>query len=321
MPISGNQNPSQKLKKLLKKIITYVLFPFGSYKLFVYIYILNFFRFLGLPHIYQKLIYSPDINTLKFVRSFIKSTSARGGGLKYSYFTNSRDDFRYLCRTNFQDWEFVSRHFFTSIALDCELVLDIGAYTGIYSIETAIINSNCKVIAFEPNPEIFQNLQKNINANNLEDRVKIFQTALGKQNGITRLYLPDDHSSTTMATMVSKASRYFDVPVLTLDDIFLSKRIDLIKIDVEGFESEIFAGGQNVLDRCKPIILAESHTQNELNNQRLTLSKYGYKEPLHVSAGSEGDSRNYIWFTKKDEIKVDLFLKCSREAFVNFKGG
>jgi FkbM family methyltransferase len=300
-----------QLKRSIKKIITFILAPLGSYKIIVYISILSFFHYLGLKRLSQKLLYSPNIDTLKFVKTSIKSTPG-----KYSYFTNSIDDLRYSCRSNFLEWEFVSRHFFVSIASDCEFILDIGAYTGVYSIEAAIINDKCTVNSFEPNPKIFQNLQKNIEVNKLEKRVKISQSALGKKNGTTRLYLPLDNNSTSIATLKTKTLKYFKVPISSLDYIFSSNCIDLIKIDVEGYESEVFLGGQNVLDEFKPIILAEALTQNELRNQQLILSKYGYKDPIQVSLDSKSDSRNYIWFSKKDEFKANSFLSKSRKEFI-----
>ncbi len=305
-----------ELTKCRRQLITFILLPFGSYKIVVYILIIRFFGFLGLPYIYQrKLLDQPSINNLKFVKTFIKSNS----GVKYSYFTNSIDDLRYSCRANFNDWEFVSRYFFVSIASDCEFILDIGAYTGVYSIETAIHNPYCIINSFEPNPEIFKNLQKNIEANKLGSRVKISQIALGNENRISNLYIPGDQLGSSMATLNSKAPKYYKVYMSTLDEMFLSNDINLIKIDVEGYESEVFLGGQNVLNKFKPIILAEANTQDELRKQQITLSKYGYKDPIHVFPGSKGDKRNFIWFSEKDESKAKSFLNESRAKFSKYQ--
>jgi FkbM family methyltransferase len=301
--------------RCIKHFITFILLPFGSYKIVVYVFILRFLRFLGLPYIFiKKLLDQPSIDSLKFIKTNIKSTS----GGKYSYFTNSSDDLRYSCRTNFKDWEFVSRHFFVSIASDCEFICDIGAYTGVYSLETAIQNPHCVINSFEPNPEIFPNLQRNIEKNRLESRVKISQIALGREKRISNLYIPDEYWS-SVATLNTKASKYYKIDMSTLDEIFLSNCIDLIKIDIEGYESEVFLGGQNVLNRFKPIILAEANTRDELRNQQIILSKYGYKDPIHVFPGSEGDSRNFIWFSEKDEFKANSFLKKSRTEFFKYQ--
>ena len=305
-------------KKFLKKIIIFFLVPFGRHQFVVFSYALNFFKFLGVPQIFvNKLIWQPKFKSLNFIKICIESNSQQG--LEYLYYTNSRDDLRYSCRFNFQDWEFVSRRIFSAIAKDCDLVVDIGAYTGVYSIEAASVNSTLIVKSFEPNPEMIQNLQKNIEANNLEGRIEIFPIALGQSIGTSRLYLPHDHLASSSATLNPSASKFFEVKTSTLDDVFALESVNLIKIDVEGFESEIFAGGKEVLNRCKPIILAEALTQNELNRQKSILAKCGYLNPIPVAPGSQGDNRNFIWCSKRDELKVNSIIRESRREFVKYK--
>jgi FkbM family methyltransferase len=318
MSPSAKSNFNQKSIKYIKKMISFFLLPFGRYKFVVFSLTLDFFKFLGAPQFFvNKLIWQPEFKSKNFVKICINSKSQQG--LEYVYYTNSRDDLRYLCRFNFQDWEFVSRRIFSSIALDCDFVLDIGAYTGVYSIEAARVNNRLIVKSFEPNPEIIQNLQKNIEANNLKERIEIFPIALGQNIGASRLYLPHNDLASSSATLNPSASKFFEVKTSTLDDLFAIESVDLIKIDVEGFESEIFAGGKKVLERCKPIILAEALTQNELNRQQSILSGCGYLNPISVAPGSEGDNRNFIWCSKKDEQKVKSIIGESKREFVNHK--
>ena len=285
----------------------------GRNKLLFYIRILNFIRYVGFESLSQKLLKSFELNDLNFVKTHIKSPL----GVKYTYLTNSVDDLRYSCRSNFLEWEFVSRNFFTSVATDCGLILDIGAYTGVYSIESAIQNDNCSVSAFEPNPTIFSNLLNNIELNKLSTRINLYQIALGRKKGISKLYIPENSKSSSILSLISESSSYFEVPVSTIDDIFYSHCVDLIKIDVEGYESEVFLGGQNVLDKFKPIILAEALTHKELMNQKQILSKYGYLDPIQVFSGSKSDRRNYVWFSKRDKLKVNSHLNTSRDEFID----
>ena len=147
--------------------------------------------------------------------------------------------------------------------------------------------------------------------------MKLFQISLGQQMGIAKLYLPGN-DGTSIATLKPGSSEYLEVPMSTLDSIHFVKSIDLIKIDVEGFESKVFLGGQNALDKFKPIILGEALTINELRDQQLILSKYGYQEPIKVYQGTVSDSRNYIWYSKRDEFKVNSFLSKSRKEFAKF---
>lgn len=83
--------------------------------------------------------------------------------------------------------------------------------------------------------------------------------------GKTKLYFPK-HAPASMASLNTRLTEYLEVTMSTLESIHLVKCIDLIKINIEGFKSKIFLGGQNSLDKFKSIILEEVHTQNELIN-------------------------------------------------------
>lgn len=155
------------MKNAYKKIIHFALFPFESNKLVFYFFALRILRFLGVHSLYQKLLWQLEVDENKFVKICIKIPHSRR---KYLYVTNRGDDLRYLCKSDFGEWEFVSRHFFSSIASECDLILDIGAYSGVYTVETAILNPNSTIHSFEPNSEIFRNLRKNIEVNKLENR-------------------------------------------------------------------------------------------------------------------------------------------------------
>lgn len=137
--------------------------------------------------------------------------------------------------------------------------------------------------------------------------------------GSSRLFLPHNDLASSSATQKPSASKFFEIKTSTLDDVFPTESIDLIKIDVEGFESEIFAGGRKVLARCKPIILAEALTQNELNRQQSILSECGYLNAIPVAPGSNGDQRNFIWCSKNDEQKVISIILESQRDFVRYK--
>lgn len=289
-----------------------LLSPFGTNKLIVYNLLINLIKYLGFKKLSSSLIRAFELNGLHFVKTSIETPL----GIKYLYLTNSIDDLRYACRSSFIEWESVSRSFFSSIAIDCEFVLDIGAYTGVYSIETALNNNDCRINAFEPNPIIFSNLHNNIRINKLLDRVSLFQIALGRNDGISKLYVPELSKWNSMSSLISTSNRYFEVTVSTIDHMFNSHRVDLIKIDVEGYESEVFLGGQFVLDEFKPIILAEALTYRELRNQKQILSKYGYIDPIQVYSGSKSDRRNYVWFSVKDKQKVNFNLNKSRIEFI-----
>jgi FkbM family methyltransferase len=156
---------------------------------------------------------------------------------------------------------------------DGDLFADIGANMGSYS----ILASGCvgaKTIAFEPIPSSFSWLVKNIELNNLNQRITPMNIGLGSET--TELYFTSAHDTVNHVIAQNEISGQDDklkIPVHTFDDIALSSGIpQLIKIDVEGFETEVMKGMKNALqsDELKAIII-------ELNGSGL---RYGFDESL-----------------------------------------
>jgi len=75
-------------------------------------------------------------------------------GKSISYIVTKEDDLSAVVRSNLKGWEDESRHIFELLSYKSQVVLDIGAYTGIYSLIALLSNSSSKVIAFEPDPKI-----------------------------------------------------------------------------------------------------------------------------------------------------------------------
>lgn len=143
-------------------------------------------------------------------------------------------------------------------------MLDIGANIGYMTlICSQAVGNMGKVISFEPNPIMLQELKHNLELNNISN-VIIEPIALGDINGKLELVLPEigkeSHSSlrpNSTFTSVGTTS----VLTETLDSVVkrLSlKNIDIIKIDVEGAELLVLKGGEEVLTKMRPLILFES---------------------------------------------------------------
>jgi FkbM family methyltransferase len=161
---------------------------------------------------------------------------------------------------------------------------DIGAHMGYFTLLMAeLVGPNGCVFAFEPNPIMYSRLRSNIALNpQLEDgRVKTFPVALGKEKGLSSFFCPIlGHEGVGGLKDVQRApvSKRIHVDVDTLDSIIIKhniKRLDFLKIDVEGGEYDIFKGSEYVLRELRPTILFEAC---ELNTD-----PYGYRvfEELH----------------------------------------
>ena len=255
-----------------------------------------FFRKLTIEKIYAHL-YTSHHNI--YVR--IKSK-------RYSFWYRSVDfdDLNMMCRENLKFWESNSREIFSILSLSSNTVFDIGSYTGVYALVSAKSNKKLTVSAFEPNPDLFSALEKNLKLNRIRN-VKSEQMALDNQPGEAYLYLNHDiHTSIGSLIQSSTAGKKVLVRKTTLD-IYCENHsvnsIDLIKIDVEGYEANVLQGGSLIIKKSSPIILMESLTQETLEKQFELLSELGYLRPLQVN-GDGFDLNNWLWFTESHRDKV-----------------
>ena len=127
-----------------------------------------------------------------------------------------------------------------------QLVLDVGANYGDSSIWWAK-KFGAKVVAFEPLNDVFNELEKNIELNSVD--VVAYNFAIG--NG-------EEIAGKSKGRMFSAGG---DLKIKTerLDD-YSFDRVDLLKIDVEGFEHEVLKGAENTINKFKPRIIIETHS-------------------------------------------------------------
>lgn len=128
-------------------------------------------------------------------------------------------------------------------------VVDIGANLGIFTLHA--LSGGCDVISFEPTPHTFRILKDNMILNGYEEsnRVQLRQCAVGKEKGTCNFTTYTNicgHNS--MFGEVDDTAEVIEVPVVVLDEEVPSgKKIDIIKIDVEGAEPLVFAGMQRII--------------------------------------------------------------------------
>jgi FkbM family methyltransferase len=154
-----------------------------------------------------------------------------------------------------------------------DVVLDIGANTGIFSLKQA--QRGALVYAFEPNPEPYSRLVRNVKENPVAGHVAAFREALGSRPGQAILKT----SSSTVLTKV-QFDGGGDVKVASLNEMIPAlgiEAVQLIKLDVEGAEADILAGGVQVLNRVERIVM-EYHGPERLTQVRTIMEGAGFKE-------------------------------------------
>ena len=125
-----------------------------------------------------------------------------------------------------------------------DLFLDVGANIGSY---TLLASGVCKArtISFEPDPQTMALLRRNIDLNNLHGHVVLEQTAVGAEEGEVEFTIGLDTGNHVTKGNEGRTQR---VSMRTLDSVAALTPPTMIKVDVEGYEAEVFRGARAVLN-------------------------------------------------------------------------
>ena len=148
---------------------------------------------------------------------------------------------------------------FKKLITDEDVIADVGANIGLTSILFSRLGS--KVISFEPSPSTYSILCDNIRGNNLSNVTPV-NIGLGNEEGVTTLTFSANNRSGGFITDICRPETGHiteNIKIMRLDDIWykFADRLNFIKIDVEGFESEVIKGAFNLLVQYKPLVVLE----------------------------------------------------------------
>lgn len=150
-----------------------------------------------------------------------------------------------------------------NILADCNLpflkkggtVIDVGSNIGLtVLLFKKYIGSEGAIYAFEPDPKIFQYLKENIRLNNLKN-VFLFNHAVGEKR--EKAFLKLDGKSDTGNVITFSKENSVPVDMACLDDLlkdYSIDKVDLLKVDTEGFEKFVFLGGKEILKKTSVVV-------------------------------------------------------------------
>lgn len=136
-------------------------------------------------------------------------------------------------------------------------VIDIGANQGLYTaLFSKLVGNGGTVISFEPEADMYQALIENLKQNRISN-VQYHKLALGSAPGTATLSRSLVHAGDNRLTAGhgKNTSRHESVPVKTLDEVVGNRPVDFIKMDVQGWEGEVFRGMRGVLERNRNILV------------------------------------------------------------------
>ncbi|VBA57825.1 hypothetical protein LAUMK41_02665 [Mycobacterium attenuatum] len=136
-------------------------------------------------------------------------------------------------------------------------IVDVGANVGLHSLAWA---KAAPVVALEPAAHTYERLEANVAANGLQGRIHPLRVAAGETVGEVEFFVAADSAFSSLKdTSRKKIRERTRVPCTTLDALAmqLPLPVGLLKIDVEGLESEVISGATELLRRDRPILLVE----------------------------------------------------------------
>lgn len=138
-------------------------------------------------------------------------------------------------------------------------VLDVGANLGYFTmLATSLVGPSGHVMAIEPNPGNIKLLEASRRANAFAN-VTVVQAAAGRELGL--LMLNTSHSNGTTSALSNELRALIDsvtVPSMKIDELMpQDRKLDFIKIDIEGAEFNALLGAAKTIQRWHPIIVSE----------------------------------------------------------------
>lgn len=148
-----------------------------------------------------------------------------------------------------------------ALAREADVFLDVGAYTGLFTLATTALAPTLQVHAYEIVPAVADALEANVARNGVEDRVVVHREGIGDEGATMRV--PSGEGGSALPSFYSSRMRFDDGELVTfrsLDSVAgmlpQGDRV-VMKIDVEGTEDAVFRSGQAFLRSFRPDILCE----------------------------------------------------------------
>jgi FkbM family methyltransferase len=140
-------------------------------------------------------------------------------------------------------------------------IVDVGAHVGSFTVWAALRSPNARLLAVEPNPETFDFLLQNVFDNGLQDRVRAVNAAVGATSSLASLAFMEHSQGTRLAGSEEGPVR---VKVMKMHQLLAEagiEEVDVLKMDCEGMEYEIFGAMDPDQLRVIKAITCEYHPE------------------------------------------------------------
>lgn len=180
-------------------------------------------------------------------------------GFKFKYFVH--DFLALISIAKNQEWEPHIRRFVQvyNAFYKVKNIVDVGANLGYH---TLLFSRECseKVYAFEPQLQNFQLLEDNLRNNGIKNVIP-YKLACGDHNCDIKMPVYNRNYTVNMGDITPNIdcidNEFSVTKSVLLDEIPFSSKVDVIKLDVQGWEKKVLTGATSLLKIHKPVLIVE----------------------------------------------------------------
>lgn len=203
---------------------------------------------------------------------------------------------------------FIGNEYYFKSENNTPLIFDCGANIGMSILYFKKLFPNASIVAFEPNPQAFSLLKKNVEGNKLTN-VTIHNIGLSSISGTIDFYLGSDSGSGSLVGSIFKergGKNLIKVQTSKLSDFFSTNNVDLVKIDIEGAETQVLDDlfSTNSISKAKQYIIEYHHRidgkKSDLSSFLLLLERSNYEYNLKAEFDGVSQFQDILIYVKKN---------------------
>ena len=134
--------------------------------------------------------------------------------------------------------------------------VDVGANIGLMSLFVSRYFPLANIHAFEAHPETAVILRENLSLNSFSNNITVHSVALGSERSTVSISADLD-ANRGGASIVKEGQQPISVECFTMDEVLAESKVDLIKIDVEGYELHVLQGAKKIIESQHPVLIIE----------------------------------------------------------------
>jgi len=200
-------------------------------------------------------------------------------------------------------------------------ILEIGANIGYYVLlESYILKRQGKIYAIEPDPKNFKLLKKNVEINELNNLVKLYNIAISDKKGKADFYI--SKNSNLHSLLIKKnnsAKNKIVVDTITVDEFLINKPdVNFIRMDIEGYECKIISGLNSFLQKSGKLKLFIELHPHLVKTEEITMLLQTLKENgfgVYKAVSRDNTLRKILKQTIVEKKSINELIKNAQNGF------